>query len=94
MFYRYSQAGIEGICQTRYIIQDDSKNNRATIYKSKDLTDCQEKAVKNIGMSYIRHCPTCPLVRAVHSSAAVLGHKPLLNTHASWCMLVGSLTHL
>uniref|UniRef100_A0A672UD68 Uncharacterized protein n=1 Tax=Strigops habroptila TaxID=2489341 RepID=A0A672UD68_STRHB len=59
--YELHEAGIEGVCQTRYIIQDDSKNNRATVYKSKDLTDCQEKAVKNIGMSYIRPCPTCPL---------------------------------
>ncbi|NXT71942.1 VIT2 protein, partial [Chaetops frenatus] len=59
--YELQEAGIEGICQTRYVIQDDSKNNRATISKSKDLTDCQEKAVKNLGMSYIRPCPTCPL---------------------------------
>ncbi|NXA10038.1 VIT2 protein, partial [Sapayoa aenigma] len=59
--YELQEAGIEGICQTRYIIQDDSKNNRATISKSKDLTDCQEKAVKNMGMAYIRPCPTCAL---------------------------------
>ncbi|NWI44768.1 VIT2 protein, partial [Picathartes gymnocephalus] len=59
--YELQEAGIEGICQTRYVIQDDSKNNHATISKSKDLTDCQEKAVKNLGMSYIRPCPTCPL---------------------------------
>ncbi|NXE89369.1 VIT2 protein, partial [Menura novaehollandiae] len=59
--YELQEAGIEGICQTRYVIQDDSTNNRATISKSKDLTDCQEKAVKNVGMAYIRPCPTCPL---------------------------------
>ncbi|NXK28144.1 VIT2 protein, partial [Arenaria interpres] len=59
--YELQEAGIEGICQTRYVIQDDSKNNRATISKSKDLTNCQEKAVKNMGMAYIRPCPTCPL---------------------------------
>ncbi|NXT03281.1 VIT2 protein, partial [Jacana jacana] len=59
--YELQEAGIEGICQTRYIIQDDSKNNRATISKSKDLTNCQEKAVMNMGMAYIRPCPTCPL---------------------------------
>ncbi|NWV08012.1 VIT2 protein, partial [Ptilonorhynchus violaceus] len=59
--YELQEAGIEGICQSRYVIQDDSKNNRATISKSKDLTDCQEKAVKNMGMAYIRPCPTCPL---------------------------------
>ncbi|XP_048168940.1 vitellogenin-2-like [Corvus hawaiiensis] len=61
VFNQCLQAGIEGICQTRYVIQDDSKNNRATISKSKDLTDCQEKAVENLGMAYIRPCPTCPL---------------------------------
>ncbi|NXU30574.1 VIT2 protein, partial [Thalassarche chlororhynchos] len=59
--YELQEAGIEGICQTRYVIQDNSKNNRATISKSKDLMDCQEKAVKNMGMAYIRPCPTCPL---------------------------------
>ncbi|NXC51637.1 VIT2 protein, partial [Aleadryas rufinucha] len=58
--YELQEAGIEGICHTRYVIQDDSKNNRATISKSKDLTDCQEKAVENLGMAYIRPCPTCP----------------------------------
>ncbi|NWY57259.1 VIT2 protein, partial [Chionis minor] len=59
--YELQEAGIEGICQTRYVIQDDSKNNHATITKSKDLTNCPEKAVKNMGMAYIRPCPTCPL---------------------------------
>uniref|UniRef100_A0A8C0B547 Phosvitin n=1 Tax=Buteo japonicus TaxID=224669 RepID=A0A8C0B547_9AVES len=59
--YELQEAGIEGICQTRYVIQDDSKNNCAIISKSKDLMDCQEKAVKNMGMAYIRPCPTCPL---------------------------------
>ncbi|NXQ98510.1 VIT2 protein, partial [Sagittarius serpentarius] len=59
--YELQEAGIEGICQTRYVVQDDSKNKRAIISKSKDLTDCQEKAVKNMGMAYIRPCPTCPL---------------------------------
>ncbi|KFR03720.1 Vitellogenin-2, partial [Opisthocomus hoazin] len=58
--YEIQEAGIEGVCQTRYVIQDDSKNNRATISKSKDLADCQERAVKNMGMAYIRPCPTCP----------------------------------
>ncbi|NXM74798.1 VIT2 protein, partial [Serilophus lunatus] len=59
--YELQEAGIEGICQTKYVIQDDSKNNRATISKSKDLTNCQDKAVKNMGMAYIRPCPTCSL---------------------------------
>ncbi|XP_069718239.1 vitellogenin-2-like [Phaenicophaeus curvirostris] len=59
--YELQEAGIEGICQTRYVIQDDSRNSRATVSKSKDLTDCQDKAVMDVGMTYIRPCPTCPL---------------------------------
>ncbi|NWU99801.1 VIT2 protein, partial [Upupa epops] len=59
--YELQEAGIEGICKTRYVIQNNNKNNRTTIFKSKDLTDCQEKVVKNMGMAYIRSCPTCPL---------------------------------
>uniref|UniRef100_A0A8V0ZF17 Vitellogenin 3 n=1 Tax=Gallus gallus TaxID=9031 RepID=A0A8V0ZF17_CHICK len=59
--YELQEAGIEGICQARYVIQDDSKNNRATISKSKDLTDCQDSAVQSTGMAYIRPCPTCPM---------------------------------
>ncbi|NXI88115.1 VIT2 protein, partial [Rhipidura dahli] len=58
--YELQEAGIEGICQTRYIIQDDSKNSRATISKSKDLLDCQEKAVETLGMAQIRPCQSCP----------------------------------
>uniref|UniRef100_A0A8C3N974 Uncharacterized protein n=1 Tax=Geospiza parvula TaxID=87175 RepID=A0A8C3N974_GEOPR len=59
--YELQEAGIEGICQTRYVIQDDSANKRATVSKSKDLTDCQDKAVRNLGMAYVRPCPTCAL---------------------------------
>ncbi|XP_059334334.1 vitellogenin-2-like [Ammospiza nelsoni] len=59
--YELQEAGIEGICQTRYVIQDDSTNKRATVSKSKDLTDCQDKAVRNLGMAYVRPCPTCAL---------------------------------
>ncbi|XP_010210304.1 PREDICTED: vitellogenin-2-like [Tinamus guttatus] len=67
--YEVKEDGIEGICQTRYVIQDKLKNNYATISKSKDLSDCQDKAVKSIGMAYIRPCPTCPLkVRNIKST--------------------------
>ncbi|XP_050833495.1 vitellogenin-2-like isoform X2 [Serinus canaria] len=59
--YELQEAGIEGICQTRYVIQDDSKNKRATVSKSKDLTDCQDRAERSLGMAYVRPCPTCAL---------------------------------
>ncbi|NXN97023.1 VIT2 protein, partial [Rhinopomastus cyanomelas] len=59
--YELQEVGIEGICQARYVIQTDSKNNHAIIFKSKDLTNCQEKVVKNVGMAHIRSCSTCSL---------------------------------
>ncbi|NXC84075.1 VIT2 protein, partial [Cercotrichas coryphoeus] len=59
--YELQEAGIEGICQTRYVIQDDAKSSRATVSKSKDLSDCQDKAVKSLGMAHLRPCPTCAL---------------------------------
>ncbi|NWS75189.1 VIT2 protein, partial [Crotophaga sulcirostris] len=69
--YELQEAGIEGICQTRYVIQDDIRNGRATISKSKDLTDCQDKAVMSTGLAYLRPCPTCPLkVRNVKGMVA------------------------
>lgn len=84
VFNQYLQAGIEGICQTRYVIQDDSKNNRATISKSKDLTDCQDKAVRNLGMAHIRPCPTCPLVRAARSQRCPAGVRaPAQHPHST-----------
>ncbi|NXJ74287.1 VIT2 protein, partial [Trogon melanurus] len=68
--YELQEDGIEGMCQTKYVIRDDSKNNRATISKSRDVTDCQEKVVKNTGMAYIRPCPACPLrVRNIKGTA-------------------------
>uniref|UniRef100_A0A8C3M0G0 Phosvitin n=1 Tax=Chrysolophus pictus TaxID=9089 RepID=A0A8C3M0G0_CHRPC len=59
--YELQESGIEGTCQTRYVIHDDSKNNRATISKSKDLTDCQDSVMQSTGMAYIRPCTTCPM---------------------------------
>ncbi|XP_068056017.1 vitellogenin-2-like [Anomalospiza imberbis] len=73
--YELQEAGIEGVCQTRYVIQDDSKNNRATIAKSKDLMDCQDKAVKNLGMAYVRPCPTCPLKARNMKGTATFTYK-------------------
>uniref|UniRef100_A0A674IYL4 Uncharacterized protein n=1 Tax=Terrapene triunguis TaxID=2587831 RepID=A0A674IYL4_9SAUR len=60
--YELQEAGIGGVCLTRYVIQDDRRNNRVSVTKTKDLNNCQDKVVKDIGMTFIRPCPSCPLV--------------------------------
>lgn len=61
--YVYLQNGIAGECQTRYIVQDDKKNNGLLITRIKDLNNCRKKIVQRVGMSYIDFIPNCPLVR-------------------------------
>ncbi|XP_053105367.1 vitellogenin-2-like isoform X2 [Hemicordylus capensis] len=72
--YELQEAGVEGTCHTRYIIQDDRKNNRAIVSRTKDLNNCVEKVVKNIGMAYIRPCPQCSVKAGNTRGTAVLTH--------------------
>ncbi|NXL98304.1 VIT2 protein, partial [Tyrannus savana] len=55
--YELQEAGIGGVCHTRYIIQEDRKNNRVSVTKTVDQNNCQEKVVKSVGMAYIYPCP-------------------------------------
>lgn len=57
------QAGIGGVCHTRYVIQEDKKNSRVSVTKTVDQTNCQEKVVKSLGMAYIYPCPADVMVR-------------------------------
>ncbi|XP_062920863.1 vitellogenin-like isoform X2 [Mobula hypostoma] len=56
-FYQLQEAGIEGVCLTNYIIQENKKANRITVTKSKDLNNCQEKVMLFTGTAYSSHCP-------------------------------------
>ncbi|XP_067846962.1 vitellogenin-like [Heptranchias perlo] len=56
-FYELQEAGIEGVCLTNYIIQENKKANRVIVTKSKDLNYCQEKVMTYTGMAYAHLCP-------------------------------------
>ncbi|KYO36780.1 vitellogenin-1 precursor [Alligator mississippiensis] len=73
--YDLQEAGIEGICHTRYVIQEDRKNNRVSITKTKDLSNCQDKVMKNIGMSYIRPFPSFPVKEKIVKGTAAFTYK-------------------
>ncbi|NXY72756.1 VIT2 protein, partial [Glareola pratincola] len=55
--YELQEAGIGGVCHTRYVIEEDRKNSRVSVTKTVDQNNCQEKVMKNIGMAYIYPCP-------------------------------------
>ncbi|XP_074858737.1 vitellogenin-2-like [Carettochelys insculpta] len=73
--YDLQEAGIEGVCHTRYIILEDRKSNRVTISKTKDLNNCQDKVAMNMGMAYIRACATCPLREKIIKGTAAFTYK-------------------
>ncbi|KAJ6656291.1 hypothetical protein lerEdw1_003947 [Lerista edwardsae] len=66
---------IEGTCLTKYIIEEDRENNQATISQTRDLNNCTDKVVKNVGMAYVRPCPTCPVKARNVAGTVVLTQK-------------------
>ncbi|KAG2461603.1 VIT protein, partial [Polypterus senegalus] len=52
-------AGIGGVCQTNYLIQEQQRGNRIIVTKSKDLNNCEDRVRKDIGMAYAEHCAYC-----------------------------------
>ncbi|XP_067892713.1 vitellogenin-like [Heterodontus francisci] len=75
-FYDLQEAGIEGICHARYIVQEEKRRERLVITKAKDLTNCQERIVKQTGTIYTQLCPSCQQrgrnIRATAASTLVL----------------------
>eukprot|EP00062_Callorhinchus_milii_P003376 gi/632940593/ref/XP_007885401.1/ PREDICTED: vitellogenin-like [Callorhinchus milii] len=57
--YELQEAGIEGICHTRYILQEVKKTNHIVVTKSKDLSNCQDRAMQQIGVAYAQPCISC-----------------------------------
>ncbi|XP_062834151.1 vitellogenin-2 isoform X1 [Anolis carolinensis] len=59
--YELQEPGVGGTCFTTYLIQEKRKDSRVSILRSKDLNNCTDKVVKDVGMTYVRPCPTCPV---------------------------------
>lgn len=56
------KAGAQGVCKTHYLINEDVKAQHIIVTKSKDLTNCQERIIKDLGLAYLETCPECQLV--------------------------------
>ncbi|XP_073699963.1 vitellogenin [Garra rufa] len=57
--YEVQEDGVQGICETQYLISEDERNNSTTITKSRDLTLCHERIMKDVGLTYIEKCTEC-----------------------------------
>ncbi|XP_040421681.1 vitellogenin-1 [Cygnus olor] len=57
--YSLQEAGIGGICNTTYAIQENKRANLVYVTKSKDLNSCEEKVQVVTGSAYTHPCRTC-----------------------------------
>uniref|UniRef100_A0A672PSY3 Vitellogenin-like n=1 Tax=Sinocyclocheilus grahami TaxID=75366 RepID=A0A672PSY3_SINGR len=57
--YELQEDGAQGVCRTHYVISEDPKANHITVTKSKDLSHCQERIMKDVGLAYTERCAEC-----------------------------------
>ncbi|XP_076007428.1 vitellogenin-2-like [Genypterus blacodes] len=57
--YELQEPGVQGVCKTHYLISEDAKAERIHLSKTKDLNQCQERIMKDIGLAYTEKCPEC-----------------------------------
>ncbi|NXD90128.1 VIT2 protein, partial [Chaetorhynchus papuensis] len=73
--YELQEAGIGGVCHTRYVIQEDRKNSRVSVTKTVDQNNCQEKVVKSLGMAYIYPCPVDMMKERIIKGTSAFSYK-------------------
>ncbi|XP_041647048.1 vitellogenin-2-like isoform X8 [Cheilinus undulatus] len=57
--YELQEPGAQGVCKTHYVISEDTKADRIMLTKTKDLSQCQERIIKDIGLVYTEKCVEC-----------------------------------
>ncbi|XP_056125714.1 vitellogenin-like [Rhinichthys klamathensis goyatoka] len=57
--YELQEDGVQGVCRTHYVINEDTKANHIIVTKSKDLNHCQERVMKDVGLAYTERCTEC-----------------------------------
>ncbi|KAL2090118.1 hypothetical protein ACEWY4_014806 [Coilia grayii] len=72
--YELQEAGAQGVCKTHYVISENVKAERIVVTKSKDLTNCQERVIKDMGLAYLETCAECQLKSKRMSGAATYSY--------------------
>nr|ADI52871.1 vitellogenin [Acheilognathus yamatsutae] len=57
--YELQESGSQGVCKTHYVISEDPRSNHIIVTKSKDLSHCQERITKEVGLAYTEKCYEC-----------------------------------
>uniref|UniRef100_A0A3P9LGA1 Uncharacterized protein n=1 Tax=Oryzias latipes TaxID=8090 RepID=A0A3P9LGA1_ORYLA len=60
--YDLQEAGIEGVCNTLYSVNEDVKTDRILLTKTRDMNHCQERIYKDMGLAYTEKCDECQKV--------------------------------
>ncbi|KAH0618476.1 hypothetical protein JD844_017725 [Phrynosoma platyrhinos] len=63
--YNLRENGIEGKCNTTYLLRSAEKNNEILVTKSKDLNDCDDMVLKVIGAAYATPCKFCKEIEEI-----------------------------
>ncbi|NXT03903.1 VIT1 protein, partial [Prunella fulvescens] len=79
--YSLQEAGIGGICNTTYAIQESKKANIVYVAKSKDLDSCEEKVQIVTGSAYTHPCKICQQ-RNKNSRATATYNYKIKYTHS------------
>ncbi|NXO73804.1 VIT1 protein, partial [Phainopepla nitens] len=73
--YSLQEAGIGGICNTTYAIQENKRANLVYVTKSKDLNSCEEKVQIVTGSAYTHPCKTCQQTNKNSRATATYNYK-------------------
>lgn len=65
------QKGAQGECKTMYVHNEEDRNGHTSVIKIRDLSDCKDSVIKNMGLAYTDRCPYCQQVST----------DPLYTTH-------------
>lgn len=76
------KAGVQGVCKTHYVISEDVKAERIVVTKSKDLNNCQERIIKDLGLAYLETLVS--KTRSLSLDLIMLGQIHFLKTFYSY----------
>ncbi|TNM87974.1 hypothetical protein fugu_006195 [Takifugu bimaculatus] len=57
--YELQEAGAQGVCKTTYAIFEEEKAEQIHVTKTRDLNQCQEGLIKDMGLAYTERCVKC-----------------------------------